>query len=58
MSVDKVKRSFVARLTLDQATGIAEATFRHAATLKLAPLAIAVLDTGGCPILILRQDGA
>lgn len=58
MSVDKVTRSFVARLTLDQATGIAEATFRHAAALKLAPLAIAILDTGGRPILILRQDGA
>lgn len=45
-------------LTLDQATAIAAATLAEGGRRGLAPLTVAVLDEGGHPILLQRQDGA
>jgi uncharacterized protein GlcG (DUF336 family) len=45
-------------LTLGQALAIVEAALRKGRELKLAPLAVAVLDAGGHMKAFLREDGA
>ena len=48
----------MSQITLDQANTIIAAAFAHGASLKLAPLAVAVLDPGGHVIALQRQDKA
>lgn len=45
-------------LTLAQAEEIAAGTLAHARATGAAPLAVAVLDTGGHVIVVKREDGA
>jgi len=45
-------------LTLGQALAIVEAALRKGREMKLAPLAVAVLDAGGHMKAFLREDGA
>jgi uncharacterized protein GlcG (DUF336 family) len=44
------------QLTLEQAARIVDAALDHAATLKLHPLTVAVLDAGGHLVAFKRQD--
>ena len=46
----------MSQLTLDLATRIVDAALDHAATLKLHPLSVAVLDAGGHLVAFKRQD--
>ena len=48
----------MSELTLVQADTIVDAALRHAGSLDLKPLAVAVLDRGGHLIAFKRQDGA
>src|SRR3979490_390578 len=48
--------SVMSQLTLDLATRIVDAALDHAATLKLHPLSVAVLDAGGHLVAFKRQD--
>jgi len=45
-------------LTLEQASGIADAALATGRELNLRPLAVTVLDPGGNPIVIAREDDA
>jgi uncharacterized protein GlcG (DUF336 family) len=45
-------------LTLNQASEIVDAALSSARELDLRPLTITVLDTGGHPIVVKREDGA
>lgn len=45
-------------LTLERAAALAAAAFAEGARLGLKPLTVAVLDAGGCPLLLHRQDGS
>ena len=45
-------------LTLDQARSIVAGALAHAASHKLRPLCVVVLDAGGHPVAVERQDGA
>jgi uncharacterized protein GlcG (DUF336 family) len=45
-------------LSLDQASEIVDAALRSARDLDLRPLTITVLDPGGHPIVVKREDGA
>lgn len=45
-------------LTLNQATNIVDAALRKARELELRPLTVTVLDPGGHPIVVKREDGA
>ena len=45
-------------LTLDRAAAIAASAFAEGARLGLKPLTVSVLDAGGHPILLQRQDGS
>ncbi len=45
-------------LTLDGACALTAAAFAEGARLGLKPLTVAVLDAGGCAVLLQRQDGA
>ncbi|NYT36262.1 heme-binding protein [Allopusillimonas soli] len=45
-------------ITLEQAHKLADVAMKHGQTLQLAPLTIAVLDAGGCIVLIHRADGS
>jgi len=45
-------------ISLKQATEIAEAAFEEGRRLALQPLTIAILDSGGCLILLMRDDGS
>lgn len=45
-------------LTLNQATDIVDAALRKARELELRPLTVTVLDPGGHPIVVKREDGA
>lgn len=45
-------------ITLDQANGIIEGAFDHAAALDLKPLSIIVLDAGGRVKSFQKQDGS
>ena len=45
-------------LTLAKANAIIAAAFSKAAELKLKPLGVVVLDAGGHPVALQRQDGA
>jgi uncharacterized protein GlcG (DUF336 family) len=45
-------------LTLAKANAIIETTLAKAAELKLKPLGVVVLDAGGHPVALQRQDGA
>jgi uncharacterized protein GlcG (DUF336 family) len=48
----------MAELTLEKASIIVDAALAHAASLKLNPLTVAVLDAGGHLVAFKRQDGA
>ena len=48
----------MSQITLDQANTIIAAALAHGAALRLAPLAVAVLDPGGHVIALQRQDKA
>jgi uncharacterized protein GlcG (DUF336 family) len=45
-------------LTLNQATDIVDAALSKARELALRPLTVTVLDPGGHPIVVKREDGA
>src|SRR3546814_11070152 len=45
-------------ITLDQANKVIEGAFAKAKELHLKPLGVVVLDAGGHPIAVQRQDGA
>ncbi len=45
-------------LSLQQADALADATLAHAREIDAAPLAVVVLDTGGHPVVVKREDGA
>ncbi|GAB6987778.1 GlcG/HbpS family heme-binding protein [Nocardioides pyridinolyticus] len=45
-------------VTLAQADAIADATLQHARSTGAAPLAVVVLDPGGHPVVVKREDGA
>jgi uncharacterized protein GlcG (DUF336 family) len=45
-------------LTLAQANAIVAGALAHAATLKAAPVCVAVIDAGGHLVSLQRQDGA
>ncbi|HEX4786936.1 MAG TPA: heme-binding protein, partial [Actinospica sp.] len=45
-------------LTLDQAAAIVDAALAKARELGLRPLAVTVLDPGGNPIVLKREDRA
>lgn len=45
-------------LTLDQARAIVTGALDHAASEGLRPLCVVVLDAGGHPVAVERQDGA
>ncbi len=45
-------------LTLARAEQLAGATLRHARETGTAPLAVVVLDAGGHPVVVKREDGA
>lgn len=45
-------------ITLEQAVAVAAAAFDKAASMRLAPLTIAILDPGGHLVLLERQDGS
>jgi uncharacterized protein GlcG (DUF336 family) len=45
-------------LTLNQASEIVDAALGNARELNLRPLTVTVLDTGGHPIVVKREDGA
>ena len=44
--------------TLAQAERLADATLAHARSIGAAPLAVVVLDAGGHPVVVKREDGA
>jgi uncharacterized protein GlcG (DUF336 family) len=45
-------------ISLIQAEAIADAVFAHAEKIQTRSLALVILDSGGHPVLIKRQDGA
>lgn len=45
-------------ITLEQAQRIAAGTLRRGRELDAAPLTVAVLDTGGHPVVLQREDGS
>ncbi len=45
-------------LSLQQADALADATLAHARDIEAAPLAVVVLDLGGHPVVVKREDGA
>ncbi|MBL7258556.1 GlcG/HbpS family heme-binding protein [Paractinoplanes lichenicola] len=45
-------------MNLTEADRLADATLAHARTLGAAPLAVVVLDAGGHPVVVKREDGA
>jgi uncharacterized protein GlcG (DUF336 family) len=45
-------------ITLEQAQQIATGTLRRGRELGAAPLTVAVLDTGGHPVVLLREDAS
>jgi uncharacterized protein GlcG (DUF336 family) len=45
-------------LTLNQASDIVDAALREARELGLRPLSVTVLDPGGHPVVVKREDGA
>jgi len=45
-------------LTLAQASGIVDAALSHARAHGLRPLTVTVLDPGGHPLVVKREDGA
>ncbi|MCO8276683.1 heme-binding protein [Actinoplanes sp. TRM 88003] len=45
-------------LTLGRADALADGTLRHARAIDAAPLAVVVLDAGGHPVVVKREDGA
>ncbi len=46
------------KLTLDQARRIVDGAFAKAKQAKLMPLTVVVLDAGGHPVALMRQDGS
>ncbi|WP_249999304.1 heme-binding protein [Actinoplanes sp. M2I2] len=45
-------------LTLARADALADGVLRHARSIDAAPLAVVVLDAGGHPVVVKREDGA
>jgi uncharacterized protein GlcG (DUF336 family) len=45
-------------VTLAQADAVADGVLRHARATDAAPLAVVVLDPGGHPVVVKREDGA
>jgi uncharacterized protein GlcG (DUF336 family) len=45
-------------ITLARADALADGTLRHARSIGAAPLAVVVLDAGGHPVVVKREDGA
>ena len=45
-------------LSLQQADALADATLAHGRETGAAPLAVVVLDAGGHPVVVKREDGA
>jgi uncharacterized protein GlcG (DUF336 family) len=45
-------------MNLSRAEVLADDTLRHARTIEAAPLAVVVLDAGGHPVVVKREDGA
>jgi uncharacterized protein GlcG (DUF336 family) len=45
-------------MRLARAEALADGTLRHARTVGAAPLAVVVLDAGGHPVVVKREDGA
>jgi uncharacterized protein GlcG (DUF336 family) len=45
-------------ITLDQASILVDAALEHARELDLRPLTVTVLDPGGHPVVVKREDGA
>ncbi|MET0521817.1 MAG: heme-binding protein [Jiangellaceae bacterium] len=45
-------------MNLTLAETLADATLRHARSISAAPLAVVVLDAGGHPVVVKREDGA
>lgn len=48
----------MAKIKLAEAEAIADGVFAHASSIGASPLTIAVLDDGGHPVLLKRQDGS
>ncbi len=57
-TLDGIKDKYMARITFEQANIIATAALAKGRELSLKPLTVAVLDAGGYPIVLLREDGA
>jgi uncharacterized protein GlcG (DUF336 family) len=45
-------------MNLSRAEALADGTLRHARSIEAAPLAVVVLDAGGHPVVVKREDGA
>ncbi|MCY1137199.1 heme-binding protein [Actinoplanes sp. Pm04-4] len=45
-------------ITLARADELADGTLRHARSIDAAPLAVVVMDAGGHPVVVKREDGA
>jgi uncharacterized protein GlcG (DUF336 family) len=48
----------LAKIKLAEAEAIADGTFEHAAEIGASPLTVVVLDDGGHPVLLKRQDNS
>ncbi|MGI9452427.1 MAG: GlcG/HbpS family heme-binding protein [Geminicoccaceae bacterium] len=48
----------MAKIKLAEAEAIADGTFEHAAEIGASPLTVVVLDDGGHPVLLKRQDNS
>ena len=45
-------------MNLSRAEALTDGTLRHARAIEAAPLAVVVLDAGGHPVVVKREDGA
>ncbi|MGI9491204.1 MAG: GlcG/HbpS family heme-binding protein, partial [Geminicoccaceae bacterium] len=52
------RRHGMAKIKLAEAETIAEGTLKHAAKIGASPLTVVVLDDGGHPVLLKRQDNS
>ena len=56
--VSSAEKETITVLTLSKASDIVDAALREARELGLRPLSVTVLDPGGHPIVVKREDGA
>jgi uncharacterized protein GlcG (DUF336 family) len=56
--VSSAEKETITVLTLNKASDIVDAALREARELGLRPLSVTVLDPGGHPIVVKREDGA